>query len=58
MSLQSVLHRYRANLGAHFVASSFDRGERDAVVRWGEKKREIINRNIDSESLNLLHLIY
>ena len=56
--MQSVLYRYRANLGAHFVASSFDRGERDAVVKWGEKKREIIKRNIDSErdELNLLSL--
>ena len=58
MSLQSVFYRYRANLGAHFVASSFDRGERDAVEGWGEKKRESIKRNIDSERLNLLPLIY
>ena len=58
VSLQSVLYRYRANLGAHFVASSFDRGERDAVEGRGDKKRESIKRNIDSERLNLLPFKY
>ena len=56
VSLQSVLYRYRANLGAHFVASSFDRGVRDAVERWGEKRS--IKRNIDSERNRLNLLIF